>query len=108
DLPGDTIDARTVPNGDYTWTIDAVADDNGEKQSASGVLTVAEADTALPAITDFSISPQIFTPNQDGIDDRVNINLSLAKAATLTVYLEDKDQQHRYYVPEREEGRKPG
>lgn len=108
DLPGEVIEARTVPDGGYMWMVDAVADDNAEKQSASGQLTISDADTVLPAITDFSISPQIFTPNQDGIDDRVNINLSLAKAATLTVYLEDKDQQHRYYIPEREEGRKPG
>src|SRR5258708_7808951 len=108
DPPGGDIEARNVPNGDYTWAIEAVADDNGEKQSASGILTVAEADMVLPAITDFSISPPVFTPNQDGINDRVNINLSLAKAAALTVYLEDKGQQHRYYVPEREEGRKPG
>jgi hypothetical protein len=107
DLPSGTIETRLIPNGDYAWSIQAVADDNGETATTNGVLTVADADSALPAMTDFSVSPQVFSPNQDGVDDRVSINISLAKAATLTVYLEDA-AQHRYYVAERIEGRKPG
>ncbi|MCC7446713.1 MAG: hypothetical protein IT324_04815 [Anaerolineae bacterium] len=103
---GGDIETRLIPNGDYTWTIDVVTD-GGETASASGNLSVADADQALPLINDFSVSPQVFTPNQDGIDDRVQINAYLTKAATLTVYLEDRSQQ-RYYVAERIEGRKPG
>ncbi len=103
---GGDIETRLIPNGDYTWTIDAVTD-SGETASASGKLTVADADQALPLMNDFTVSPQVFTPNQDGIDDRVKINTYLTKAATLTVYLEDKNKQ-RYYVAERIEGRKPG
>jgi hypothetical protein len=91
--PGGDVEARLVPNGDYTWVIDAV--------------TVTDADALLPAIQNFDVSPQVFTPNQDGVDDRVEINIDLAKPATLTVYLEGKDQQ-RYYISERDEGRKPG
>jgi hypothetical protein len=106
DNPGGDIETRLVPNGTYNWTIQADTD-SGETTSASGTLTVADSDAALPAIQAFSVSPQRFTPNQDGVDDRVAINVYLAKAATLTVYLEGQDRQ-RYYVAERIEGRKPG
>ncbi|MEP7289057.1 MAG: hypothetical protein ABI947_25155 [Chloroflexota bacterium] len=116
-LPGDAIadqqiETRLIPNGVYDWTIEAVATgntngNNGETAHANGVLTVENADSDLPSITDFSISPQTFTPNQDGVDDRVAINVSLAKDADLTVYLEGQDQQ-RYYIAERIEGRQPG
>jgi len=103
---GGDIETRLILNGNYMWTIDAVTA-SGETASASGNLTVADADQALPLINDFTVSPQVFTPNQDGIDDRARINAYLTKAATLTVYLEDKAGQ-RYYVAERIEGRKPG
>jgi hypothetical protein len=104
--PGGDVEARLMPNGDYTWSIDAVAD-GGEADHASGDLTVADADSLLPTIMNFDVSPQVFTPNQDGIDDRVKINIFLPKEATLTVYLEDKEGQ-RYYISERDEGRDPG
>src|SRR5258708_2058886 len=77
DPPGGGIETRLVPNGDYTWTVQAVADDNGETATSSGTLSITDADTALPAMTDFNISPQTFTPNQDGIDDPVDINIYL-------------------------------
>src|SRR5450432_2695639 len=109
-LPGETnlgqIETRLIPDGEYDWSVDAAAD-SGESASSTGTLTVADADATLPAITDFSIAPQLFTPNQDGVRDRVSINVYLAKAATLTVYLLDKNNVH-YYVAERIEGRQPG
>jgi hypothetical protein len=109
-LPGENlggaVETRLVPNGDYTWSIDAQTD-SGESASASGNLTVADADALLPAIQNFDVSPQVFTPNQDGVDDRVEINIYLAKPATLTVYLEDQANR-RYYIAERDEGRQPG
>ncbi len=109
-LPGETpaseIDARLIPDGDYTWMIKAVAE-NGETAQTTGNLTVSEADSVLPTIQDFSVSPATFTPNQDGVDDRVQLNVYLAKKATLTVYLENA-KGTRFYVPERVEMRQPG
>src|SRR5258706_2358179 len=72
-----------------------------------GNMVVEDADTQLPDITSFTISPEVFTPNQDGIADRVSINVYLAKDSTLTAYLENKAGT-RYYVSEHIEGRKPG
>jgi hypothetical protein len=92
-LPGETLPgtvlARVLQNGDYTWEITA-RDAQGTQNQISGALTISEADTALPALTQFTISPPAFSPNQDGIDDRVQINLALDKTIPeggLRVYL---------------------
>lgn len=100
-----TIERRLIPNDRYTWVIEAA--DSKTVERKSGVLEVAEADSALPEITALEIHPAEFTPNQDGIRDRVSINVYLEKPAQLSVYLEDVSGQ-RYYLPEREEGRLPG
>jgi hypothetical protein len=95
-LPGEdpydfTIVKRMLPDGVYTWEIKAEADD-GEIAVATGTLTIQEADTALPGIRGFTVSPKTFSPNQDGIDDRVRINLTLDKdVEELRVYLEGTD-----------------
>ncbi|HML20058.1 MAG TPA: hypothetical protein PKD09_00315 [Aggregatilinea sp.] len=104
DIPGD-IQTRLIPNGSYTWVIDAHNDD--DSASATGTLDVVDADSRPPVISSFSINPGIFTPNQDGISDRVDINVYLEKAADLSVYLEDNAGQ-RYYLDEIEQGREPG
>lgn len=104
DIPG-TIERRLIPNGLYTWTISATTDDDTTIESGS--LEIVDADSALPIISAFEISPTVFTPNQDGIRDRVRVNVYLEKAADLTVYLQDMADQ-RYVLPERETGRAPG
>ncbi|MBL8056944.1 MAG: hypothetical protein JNK29_09620 [Anaerolineales bacterium] len=82
-LPDDTfageVLARVLPDGAYTWVIEAV-DEAGQQNQVTGALTVAEADTALPELSNLSVSPQLFTPNQDGLGDRVIINVGLSKA----------------------------
>ncbi len=109
-LPGETVhgavEARLLPDGEYLWAVEAVGED-GEAHRITGTLIIAEADAALPDLTEFTISPETFTPNQDGIDDRAQINVYLAKEADLTVYL-DGPNSERLYVAERLEGREPG
>ncbi len=104
-IPG-TIERRLIPNGTYTWTIEATTDD-GKASAFSGTLDIVDGDSVLPVISAFDIHPQLFTPNQDGVRDRTRINIYLEKDAALTVYLED-EQGFRYYLAEREEGRAPG
>ncbi len=106
DKLGAEVLARLIPDGNYTWTIRA-DDPAGSSVIKSGDLGIHPVDSALPAIQDFNISPKIFTPNQDGIDDRVEINVYLAKAATLKVYLLSANGV-RYDMAERIEGRQPG
>jgi hypothetical protein len=82
DMPGEEIEgevvARLLQDGGYTWTILAVADD-GETQTATGTLTIDDADTELPEIRGFEIERPVFSPNRDGIDDRVKIQFFLPK-----------------------------
>lgn len=109
-LPGEdiagTIERRLMPAGLYTWTIEAT-DEDGETARETGTLDIVDADSALPLISLFDIHPPVFTPNQDGIRDRVNVNVYLEKPAELNVYLEDAEGE-RYYLAEREKGREPG
>ncbi|MCY3977298.1 MAG: hypothetical protein OXG23_04280 [Chloroflexi bacterium] len=72
------IERRLIPNGNYGWLLEAQADD-GASMSARGALLVEEGDTPLPIMSEFSISPAVFSPNQDGIADRVSINVYLEK-----------------------------
>lgn len=87
ELPGEEIEgrivARLLQDGDYTWTITAT-DEDGISESISGPITISEADNQLPEIRNFSLDKKVFTPNQDGIDDRVQIQFFLPKKVEST------------------------
>jgi hypothetical protein len=94
-LPDDVIQgeilARLLQNGRYTWTVSALDEQNVQEQM-QGTITIAEADTDLPDIRNFTIDRQVFTPNRDGIDDRALIQFFLAKdVAELRVFLREED-----------------
>ncbi len=79
---------RLLHDGTYRWVIEAVDVAGGEPIIADGTLTIADADNALPIIAGYEFSTDLFTPNRDGIDDRVRIQFDLKKAVeTLRVYL---------------------
>lgn len=98
---------RLLPNGEYTWRLLARNEERGDSDERSGSFTVHDADSPLPQISAFSIWPDVFTPNQDGISDRSEINVYLEKGARLQVWLVGQDGE-RIYVAPRKEGRKPG
>ncbi|GAB4508848.1 MAG: hypothetical protein OHK0046_02510 [Anaerolineae bacterium] len=97
-LPGETIEGdvlrRLIPNGTYTWRFTAVSPDGGETMTETGTLVVQEADVPLPELVEFTVSPDTFTPNQDGVDDRVMVNVFVTKDAILDVYLVDENGQN--------------
>ena len=95
---------RLMPNGDYTWTVQAISD-TGEESAISGSLAIRDADAQLPDLTTFTVSPAVFTPNQDGIRDRSQINVYLEKAADLDVFLLTGDGVQIYIPPEINETR---
>ena len=108
-LPGEVL-ARVLQNGNYTWVIEA-NDGQGGQNKLSGPLTVSEADTALPVLSNFTIYPPVFTPNQDGIDDRVTINLALDKTipdSGLKVFLIGPDNTSRVPIAEQVSALKGG
>jgi hypothetical protein len=101
------VNGAMLPDGAYTWVVEAVADD-GERVSEQGALMIENADTEKPELQGFSVYPQVFTPNQDGIDDRVDINYYLTKQAEVSVYLIAPDSETRYPIAEVERDLKPG
>ncbi len=79
--------SRLLQDGEYTWVIEAT-DFDGNTERQEGVLTIAEADTQLPELRNFTIDRATFTPNRDGIADRALIQFYLAKdVASSRVYL---------------------
>ena len=90
-LPGENIEgkiiSRTLPNDEYTWIIEA--NDNTSIDRKTGQINVILTEDNLPDIKGFSVSPSLFTPNRDGISDRVWINLFLSKNADIEVNLID-------------------
>jgi len=79
-------DGRMLPNGDYTWTVEARAQD-GRISTQSGQLTIQNADATFPKIQDFTVSTNTFTPNRDSIEDEVYINVVTTKPSRLSVYV---------------------
>ena len=89
-VPGQ-IERRLIPNGAYRWRLEAETDE-GSSMNADGSLLVEDGDTPLPIMSEFSISPGVFSPNQDGVADRVSINVYLEKdVERLDVYLVDEE-----------------
>lgn len=70
--------SRLLQDGTYTWTVEAT-DEKEVSEMQQGLLTIAEADTELPDLRDFTLDYQTFTPNRDGISDRVKAQFYLAK-----------------------------
>jgi hypothetical protein len=96
-LFGGAIGGQVLPNGQYAWVVEAVDDATGQTERVEGQLTVADADSAGPEFENFTVFPQVFTPNQDGINDRIAINFRLLEQAEVELYLRD-EQGNRYPV----------
>ncbi len=105
-IQGEVLE-RLLPDGEYTWVIEAVDRASGRTDQASGTLNVEGGDPALPDLWEFTISPEVFTPNQDGLNDRTWINVYVSKPATLLVYLLS-DEGEQIFVPEVQEADAPG
>ena len=84
--------SRVLPDGEYTWVIEAV-DDQGEHRS-TGAITLQDGATTLPELHNFEVVPDVFRPNQDGLrDDWVSISYYLNKDVNdVVVFVEDPAQ----------------
>ncbi len=96
-LFGGAIEGQVLPDGQYTYVVEATDDATGQTERVEGLLTVSNADSAGPELENFTVFPQVFTPNQDGINDRIAINFRLLEQAEVEVYLRD-EQGSRYPV----------
>lgn len=83
--------SRLLRDGEYTWTVEAT-DFDGATERQQGTITIADADPLLPELRNFTIDRDVFTPNRDGIDDRVLMQFYLPKeVASARVYLQLPD-----------------
>jgi hypothetical protein len=82
-----------LPDGSYTWTIEAV-EESGTSAIVTGTISLVDGDTELPELHNFVVVPQLFRPNQDGLrDDWISISYYLTKDVELAqVYLLDPAQ----------------
>jgi hypothetical protein len=93
---------RVLPDGAYTWVIEAVADD-GQMVKEQGQITIVGADVEIPQLANFAVAPHAFTPNQDGIGDRVAITYYQTKEASVRMnVVGDDGQKHPIVERERE------
>ncbi len=99
-LFGGSVDNQTLNDGTYQVVLEA-QDDKGIKETKLGTLHIVNADTTLPELQGFTVFPQEFTPNQDGLDDRVSIRYYLTKPARVQVYLTDGTK--KYPIDEKKE-----
>lgn len=111
-FPNETIQGdvlrRLIPSGEYDWVLTVRAQEGDEIAEQRGTLIVEGDEIPLPPqMIEFTVSPDVFTPNQDGIDDRTLINVYLDKEADLDVYLIDLSNQ-RLPMFRRENSRQTG
>lgn len=86
---GGVIADRLLPDGEYTVVFRAT-DDAGRVETAERPLTIQNGDQVPLEIRGLSVSPNAFTPNRDGITDRVKISYVLSKeAARVEAYILD-------------------
>jgi len=91
---------RVLPDGEYTLVLEA-EDERGRSAVVDMPFVIADADTAPPELEGFGLDRHLFTPNRDGVDDRVIISYSLTKEAETLVYL--LDEEGRRYPIERDD-----
>lgn len=91
---------RVLPDGEYTLVLEAV-DERGASHTVEERFVIENADVTPPELQGFGIDRHTFTPNRDGVDDRVVIRHYLTKDARTQVYL--LDQEGRRYPIERDD-----
>ncbi len=106
DVEGEIL-ARLLKDGQYTWYIEAT-DEGNNTEISSGPLVVVDADTVLPELRNFTMDKHVFSPNQDGIDDRVQIQFFLPKEVEQTRVFLLTPEGAELPVAELERGVAPG
>jgi hypothetical protein len=80
---------RVLPDGEYTLVLQAT-DERGGSMVSDHAFVIQGADTTSPELEGFGVDRHVFTPNRDGVDDRVVISYYLTKDAKTLVYLVDE------------------
>ncbi len=97
---GGVVSDRMLPEGKYDVVVEA-KDADGESQTLKQSLSIVNPETTLPELQNFTVAPGVFTPNRDGIDDRVTIRYYLPKPAKVRVLLTDAARRNEYPIEEK-------
>ncbi|MFW6070395.1 MAG: hypothetical protein ACOC9X_05040 [bacterium] len=93
-MPGEQVEgeivARLLPDGAYTWTVEATGTD-GVSERRQGQLRIVDADPELPQLQAFSLQPSRFSPNEDGIGDVLTVSFDVTKEANVRILLRAPD-----------------
>lgn len=95
------VDGRMLPDGEYLLVVEATPTEGGGGPArAEAPLTISQADVDYPEIIGLSVFPDTFSPDRDGIGDRVRITYDLSKEVTrVSLFLEGPTGE-RFTVPE--------
>lgn len=90
-LFGGVIDGRMLADGRYHVRVTARPDDGSAPADAEALVDLAGGDTTPPRLEGLALAPDSFSPNQDGIGDRVKLSYSLSEPAVVRLWLETTD-----------------
>jgi len=77
---------RVLPSGEYRVLLEAAS--GGHTQHAEVPLTIRDADTVVPDVTDLALLPDHLSPNFDARDDVTHLTYRLAKDARVSAFLD--------------------
>lgn len=95
DSPGER---RVLPDGTYRVVLEAETA-GGVRGSAETQITIRNADTTPPAVTDLAAYPTTISPNFDGLDDAASITYRLSKRARVASFVTDAVGRQVYVGP---------
>jgi hypothetical protein len=103
------VKSWVLPDGVYTWVVEAT-DEDGQTQRIEGQIALEDGDTETPELRNFTVSVPVFTPNQDGLDDRTGVGYFLSKDVnSVRGYLYDPDKPDvQHPLEEQERAVNPG
>lgn len=85
-VPGAAPDVlqQVLPDGSYTWLVEATPTTGGAAQQASGTIEVRDAASQPPRIEDLSVTER-FSPNEDADEDIAYFSYRLPVTATVSI-----------------------
>ena len=102
---GGAVDNRLLPDGEYTCVVES-NDGNGVTRVKAPVI-ISGGDRIPLELAKLQVYPDVFTPNRDGISDRVSVSYYLNKDADVYVHIVSPDGETMYPIPP-EKVTKPG
>jgi hypothetical protein len=82
---------RVLPDGDYQVVLDVRS--GAQRQDSTVPLTIRNADTVVPEVTDLALLPDRISPNFDARDDVAHMTFRLAKDALVSVFLDSSSRR---------------